>query len=75
MNEALGGRMLSEAAAQKPEFLTDLVGTVGSISSAWVGGIGLSLMLILGYALGSSNYTESSKRWNWFTIVKTELKE
>lgn len=44
------------------------------ISPQWIAPIGLALTLLVGYFFGSSKYTEKAKRWNWFSIVKTELK-
>jgi len=62
------------AAASGPDGLYVLQ-SIGSISSAWIGPVGLFSTLLFGLLFGSLKDTDRADRWNWFGIVKTPLVE
>jgi len=46
-----------------------------AVGAIWIAPLALSITMILGVVFGTSQYTEGARRWNWFAIMRTELKE
>ena len=46
-----------------------------NLSPMWVAPAGMILTFVIGCLFGSSSYTESGRRWNFYAIIKTELVE
>ena len=47
--------------------------TLGAISSAWIAPTGLFITLFFGIVFGSRRYTERTRQWNRFGIIKRPL--